>query len=358
MPMQHYKLNDMPLGELVRKVAECLDQDGLVIFPSDTVYGALVKSNSIVAVDRLISFKERPPGKPISVFVSGFDMMKDIVELDAAAEQKIKPFLPGSYTVVLPAKHVLDSRLESETGTLGVRYITFEPVVELMKTVSYPVTATSANLAGKGPHYSVDALLKTLPNSKKDAISMIVDAGPLPRNKPSTVVDLSTDSVKVLRLGDRGIPAKEYQTRSSEETQQKAEEILTSVLSTSKARRIVFLLKGDLGAGKTQFVKGVGSALAVEEDIISPTFVIWYEYKTKDQRIPLLYHFDLYNIESEEEFQHLGIEEIAEKPGVLCIEWGERMGNQYDLFTKNAETYLVEITGSGEDPRSIRVEKL
>ena len=356
--MQHYKLSELPLNELVSRVAECLDKDGLVIFPSDTVYGALVKSNSIVAVDRLISFKERPPGKPISVFVSGMEMIKEVVQLDAVAEQKIKPFLPGSYTVVLPSLHTLDSRLESEAGNLGVRYIDYEPVTELMKAVSYPVTATSANLAGKGPHYSIEALLKTLPQSKKELISMIIDAGTLPRNKPSTVVDLSADAVRVIRFGDRGVPAKQYLTASPEETRTKAGDEITEMLQKAQKDRIVLIIKGDLGAGKTQFVKGIAKQLQVTEDIISPTFVVWYEYKTGLTSTPMLYHFDLYNIESEEEFTHLGVEELADKPGVFCVEWGERMGEYYDLFTKNAETYLVEINGSGDEPRNIRIEKL
>lgn len=358
MPIQQYKLNELPIKELVQKVKECLDQDGLIIFPSDTVYGALVKSNSIVAVNRLISFKERQPGKAISVFVSGFDMMKEIVELDERAEQKLRPFLPGSYTIALPSKHTLDPRLESETGTLGVRYIQFEPVLELLKATGYPVTATSANLAGKGPHYSVEALLNTLPQSKKDLISMIIDAGTLPRNKPSTVVVLSGDTVQVLRLGDRGVPAKQYETHSPEETKEKAQMILREASEKTTAKRLVFILKGDLGAGKTQFVKGIGTALQILEDIVSPTFVVWYEYKTSTPELPMLYHFDLYTIESEDEFAHLGIEELADKPGVFCIEWGERMGGHYDMFTKNADTYLIEITGSGDEPRTIRVERL
>ena len=80
----------------------------------------------------------------------------------------------------------------------------------------------------------------------------------------------------------------------------------------------VVILEGNIGAGKTSFVKGVGKALNISADIISPTFPIILEYKDKD--ITLI-HMDLYRISSEEEFLIMGGEEFLYNEGIKFIEW-------------------------------------
>ena len=87
------------------------------------------------------------------------------------------------------------------------------------------------------------------------------------------------------------------------------------------SRGDVYALTGDLGAGKTQFVKGMVAALGSDEDVTSPTFTLIHEYN--GGRLPV-YHFDFYRLESSDEVSRLGLDEYLEGDGVCVIEWADR----------------------------------
>lgn len=343
-----------------QEVLLCLKNGGVVVFPSDTVYGLLCDASNPEAVSKLLAFKDRPPGKAVSVFVTDLSMMEEYCEVPREKRDMLLSMLPGAYTVVLDSKHKLDTRLESETGTLGTRWIYFEPVRELVRAFNKPLTATSANLGGRSPHYSAKSFLNDLPKKKEECIDIVIDAGELPHNKPSTVIDFTSQELKILRLGDK--IAKDtvfHSSLSAEATYDLGRGVMgDTVVDNSDKDRIVIILKGDLGAGKTQFVKGAASYLGIE-DITSPTFVVYYEYDLPEQGdFKKFYHFDLYNIQDEEEFNHLGIEEILKQKAIICIEWGEKLGNQFEQFKKNAVVDLVQIEHVDENTRKISVQSL
>ena len=86
---------------------------------------------------------------------------------------------------------------------------------------------------------------------------------------------------------------------------------------------MLILLRGDLGAGKTTLVKGIaeGFAAASADDVTSPTFTLVHEYR--GPRV-ILYHIDLYRIDTERELETLGLDDLAGPEGILLIEWGEK----------------------------------
>jgi tRNA threonylcarbamoyladenosine biosynthesis protein TsaE len=116
----------------------------------------------------------------------------------------------------------------------------------------------------------------------------------------------------------------------------------------------VVLLYGDLGAGKTAFVRGLAEGLGIRRDeVSSPTFTLIQEYR--GGRLPL-FHVDLYRIEDPREFDELGLEEIAED-GVLAIEWAEKLGADARLNTPRSEaTVTVRIRHGAGDTRTISIE--
>lgn len=328
---------------VIHGLINCLKNGGLFIVPSDTVYGLVVDATNRQAVKKLTAFKNRPPGKAISIFVSDLEMLERQVLVSDKQHHLLKELLPGPFTIVLESKHIVDKLLESEKGTLGVRFPDYAFITNLVREYGKPLTATSANLSGRSAHYGVETLLKELPKSKRNLIDLIIDGGKLPRNKPSTIVDLSQDSVKVVRKGDI-VFQKENTFISKTELQTKkiSQFLLKKHLSVVSQKPIIYILEGDLGAGKTVFVKGIGDLLGTQ-NIISPTFVISYEYKTRHKLVHLLAHYDLYNIQESKEFAYLGIENYLKKNVVICFEWGEKAGELLKSFKEKGVVVYVKL---------------
>ena len=348
-------------------VVSILRSGGLVVCPSDTVYGLLVDATNEEAVRKLIAFKERPVGKAISVFVDGFEMMGKVVDT-SMIKPATKSLIPGPYTFVLPSLHYCSKLLESEKNTLGVRFIgtkTPSPRVggelpqgsmgdpsqgrgdhevgegvlsapdfvnTLVHEFGRPVTATSANLAGKSSCYSIDAFMHQLSDKKMQMIDLVIDGGELPHHEPSTVLDLTMQTPQVLRASAAG---QTTITRSVEETMDIAGRFVMSLRASDSERgNLVIYLHGDLGAGKTHFVKGIARHFSFDR-VVSPTYVGVQEYVNDQVK---LYHVDLYNCQTQEDVDALGIDKLIhtsssvipahagiqdDKQTIICIEWSE-----------------------------------
>lgn len=346
--MKIIKYNLKNAENVILETASVLRRGGLVIFPSDTVYGLLVAANNEAAVEKLIKFKNRPPGKPISVFLADMKMLKANAKVNASQAKLLGELLPGPFTVILDSRHMVSPRLESERGTIGLRIPDFKLINDLVSEVGFPITATSANLSGRSPHYSADSLLKQIGEEKKAFVDLVVDAGKLPRNKPSTIIDLTKPKVTILRRGEIVMDkSKTYISDSSASTGKVGYFLMGKYSFSITSKPLVFIIEGELGAGKTVFVKGVGERMGVE-GIVSPTFVIYYEYGN-------FYHFDLYQIEESQEFNYLGIEKLLKPGNVLCFEWGEKIGELYDLLKAKANIVYVKIEYLSEKQRKITV---
>ena len=346
--MEIIKLNNNNISQVINNTTTVLKSNGLVVFPSDTVYGLMCDAENEQAVKKLINFKNRPIGKPISVF-SNLKLIEKLVELNKDQKSIIKEILPGSFTLILPSKHKVNKLLESEVGTLGIRVPISRYIEQLVVEYGKPITATSANLSGRPPHYSIKTLLNELSDKQKAQIDLIVDAGTLRRNKPSTVIDLTQSDIKVLREGDMSFSkSKTFFSESADSTRNFAKKILKENL-TNLSKPLIFIIEGEIGVGKTVFVKGLGETLKIN-NIISPTFVIYYEYKN-------FYHFDLYRIEEKEEFKHLGIDKFLIPGNILCFEWGEKAKEIIELLKDKGRIINVKMKYVDERKREIIISE-
>lgn len=111
------------------------------------------------------------------------------------------------------------------------------------------------------------------------------------------------------------------------------------------------LYKGEMGAGKTYFTKGIAKAFGITEEITSPTFALINEYYGNVN----IFHFDLFRISDFDELYAIGFYDYFDRNGVLCIEWSENIPTLSDYFET---AYEVSINKLGEDSREIIIDKI
>ncbi len=131
-------------------------------------------------------------------------------------------------------------------------------------------------------------------------------------------------------------------TNSEEET-----EALGERLAKCLRAGAVVALYGDLGAGKTAFVRGMARGLDIRESVSSPTFTIVNEYPGD----PALFHFDMYRLKNADELYGIGWEDYLDRNGICVTEWSERIE---EALPEDAVRVTIERLGDSE--RSIRVE--
>ncbi len=354
--MKKIILTNENLPVVINHTINILKSGGLVVYPSDTVYGALVDANNYQAVNKLIEFKLRPAGKPISVFIRDLSMAKTLVQVNQSNYQLLKKILPGPFTVILKSKHHVCPLLEAENGSLGIRLPAYLPINRLLNEYRQPVTATSANLSGDRPHYSVYSLLNSLTRKKTALIDLVIDAGKLPRNKPSTVIDLTGGALKIIRRGDIQLDKEDqYISQTPAETIKISRYFIEKWINQQDSRPLVIIIEGELGVGKTVFIKGIAQRLGIKE-VRSPSYVIYYEYPITGLLYNLLIHADFYNIQTKEELDELDFTRYIRPKTLICIEWGEKAGELIEQLKAQAKIIYIHIAYIDQHRRQIKIK--
>ena len=172
--------------DIVDRAVSVLMHDGLIIYPTETVYGLGGDAFSEEAIQKVYEAKKRDLAKPISIAVSDFEMLAIVAHVDTRMQQFVQAFLPGPVTVVVPAKRIVPDILTGGTGLIGIRIPAHPLAQQVIERFDSPITATSANLSGaKDPQTPEEC---TVPRD------LLIDGGRLP-GTPSTVVDLTTKTL-------------------------------------------------------------------------------------------------------------------------------------------------------------------
>ncbi len=177
----------------LEKAADMLLKGKIVVYPTESSYALGANAYNRAAVRKLAKIKKRPAGKPFSVIVADLAMARNIARLNKDAEALARAFMPGPLTMVVPKNKKIPD--EISTGTIAFRIPSNRFARELSRRCNCPIVATSANIAGEEPVYSASEAVRNFGG----AADVVVDAGRLPKRKPSTIFDCT--SGKVLRHG-------------------------------------------------------------------------------------------------------------------------------------------------------------
>jgi L-threonylcarbamoyladenylate synthase len=180
----------MQIGKDLKTASDILKKNGIVIYPTETVYGIGANIFSNIALEKVFTIKKRDKEKPVSVAVSDFGMMEDLVYIGDKEKRFIDKFLPGPVTVILIKKEKVPDILTSGSQLVGIRFPAHETTIKLIQLAEVPITSTSANISGEASPKSVAQI--------KIAADYIIDGGEC-SGEPSTVVDLV--NWKILRKG-------------------------------------------------------------------------------------------------------------------------------------------------------------
>lgn len=360
--MEIIKLTKNNLEEVVSKSVDILNRGGSIIYPTETCYGIGVDATNKEAVDRLYKYKGFRGQKPFSMAVLNKAMAKEYVEINETADNIYDTYLPGPVTVISKSKGKVAMGVESGWATVGVRIPDHKVPIEIVKRFKKPITATSCNISYKPIVYSIEKYLKQTPKKSLEFVNLIIDAGTLEKNVPSTILDTTMNSLEVLREGKvdfenalkKSKLISQKETKTTEETIQFAKEISQTLIEKHDNGPLVFALSGELGAGKTQFAKGVGQYLQVLDTVNSPTYTIINEYVDKSGELKLI-HMDTWRIGDSNEFLSSGLDQYLEKFEIVVIEWADKYFREIETLVKEYGGKIIKINFEYISPTERRI---
>ncbi|MGD0576988.1 MAG: L-threonylcarbamoyladenylate synthase [Candidatus Staskawiczbacteria bacterium] len=178
----------------ISEAAEFLNKGGVIIFPTDTVYGFLADAGNKKAVAKIYKIKKRLKSKPLPVFVKDFKMAGELTEISKEQAKILKKKWPGKFTFVLERKKGIKSYDGAKT-TIALRIPKYKFLNDLLKKINKPLAQTSVNISGEAPMAKIGEIIKQF--EKQDIL--IIDAGNLKKSKPSKIIDLTKQALTRLR---------------------------------------------------------------------------------------------------------------------------------------------------------------
>lgn len=342
--------------EAINQAVYTINQGGIVIYPTETCYGVGIDSTNPTAVAKLLQYKSKRDDKPLSIAVCDKAMAQNYAVFNETAHNIFDNYLPGPITVVCCGLHKVAQGIESNTGTLGIRWPDYRLIEDIIRGCGVPITATSANASYKKTPYCIADIFENISDRQKSLLDLVLDAGILPKRKTSTVIDTTLEGIQILREGDiHFINCQDVMSHSESETNNFARIIFQEIQSFIGQKLIVIELYGDLGAGKTYFSKFFAQHLGIQTNLVSPTYTICNEYNLEYQNSKIgIFHLDVYRLYSPEEMQDLGMERIFQPPNILLIEWANKISKYIAPFIQDAVLIKIKLEHVNPTTRKIQ----
>lgn len=185
-----------PEKSKVKKAADVLENGGIIVFPTDTVYGLAAGAFNLKAQKKIYKLKGRNFRKPLILMANDLKSLLNFVEINEDAKKLIEKFWPGPLTIVLPTTHLGKIAMGGRKDA-GIRIPKDNIVSMLVKSFGFPIATTSANISGKPSSRKVSEALKYF----KGKVDLILDGGECKVGKESSVIDMQKFPYVIVRKG-------------------------------------------------------------------------------------------------------------------------------------------------------------
>lgn len=185
--------NDSPDNKVINEAIDVLIDGGVIIYPTDTVYGLGANIFDNKAVRRVFKIKQRNLLKPLSILVSDVDSIELVSKVSNNQRNTLDKYLPGPYTFILNKSPIVPRVVTGGLPNVGVRVPENEIACKLASL--FPITTTSANLADEDVLPTPEEIL----NQLECEVDLVIDVGPLDSNNASTIVDLTKPQPTFIR---------------------------------------------------------------------------------------------------------------------------------------------------------------
>ncbi len=178
---------------MIEEYIECLKNDGVVAYPTDTVYGVCVRFDHQNACEHLRNVKNRPLEKSFPIMVADMEQLEKIAMVNDIDRKLAERFMPGPITLILKKKDIIEPWMNDGKETIAVRMACDDTLKKIIKGLGVPIFMTSANKSGQPVMQTAQEIKEGL------EVEMIYDSKP-GGEKASTIVDC-VNGYKVLRPG-------------------------------------------------------------------------------------------------------------------------------------------------------------
>ena len=188
---------DPHILEEAASAKDALFNHGVIAFPTETVMGLGVIYNDFEAYNKLNKVKERPEDKPYTMMVKDLEQIEKYAVIDERTQRVIQKFMPGSITVLLKVRDgAVPAYVTHGTNVIGMRIPTNIEARELLEMVNEPLLVPSANKSGHSPALTSNEVIEIFGQEIDFVMS-----GKAQNGQPSTIVDLTKETPKVVRVG-------------------------------------------------------------------------------------------------------------------------------------------------------------
>ncbi|OHA00140.1 MAG: threonylcarbamoyl-AMP synthase [Candidatus Sungbacteria bacterium RIFCSPHIGHO2_02_FULL_47_11] len=197
--MKTIQLKEETLTETLSQAERVLRSGGIIVGPTDTVYGIFCDATNEAAIKKIFELKQRPQEKALPIFVKDIATARRYTYIPDAKAKFLEKLWPGAVTVVFKHKEKLPKVLTGGLDTVGVRIPGHPFLLELLSRLDFPLAQTSANISGGNPARNFDEI-KSCDFTRRRRTNMIIGGGEL-TGRASTVVDFTGKEPLILRSG-------------------------------------------------------------------------------------------------------------------------------------------------------------